>query len=79
MRFRKDNKIRYRQDFIEYRGIPAGVEFLVTKAWGVFVLRAYGFGLVDRDRDRGGYGSGALYVWSVTSKQRKRLQASVAS
>ncbi len=77
MRFRKDNKIRYRQDFLEYRGIPAGVEFLVTEEWGVFVLRAHGFGLVDRDR--GGYGSGALYVWSVTSKQRKRLQAAVAS
>ena len=47
MKFRLGNRIGYGQDFSQYRGIPAGVDFVVRKIerdTGRYTLTAYGYG-----------------------------------
>lgn len=76
MKFRKENKIHYRQDFRGRIGIPSGVDFIIENDTGIFksqdcfVLRADGYGFLGIE---GSYGNGALYV-SKSSLSRKQLK-----
>lgn len=81
MRFRSDNQVLYGQDFSVHQGIPAGVDFDVTRGpQNGYTLRAHGYGCLRHDphdcdtRDRC-YGNGSLFVYRPTSRQRARFEA----
>lgn len=73
MKFRKGNRYRYGQDFSQHRGIPAGIEFSVTRfsRKDMFVLMAPGYGDLSTVDS---FGNGKLYVWGLTARQRKRFR-----
>lgn len=76
MRFRKDNQIKYSQDFCTVMGIgvPSGVDFFVERCGQGYSLRACGFGCLD-NHTLECYGNGSLFAWGLTSAQRKRFEA----
>ena len=66
----RSNTIRYGQDSMQYRGIPSGVDFHVEPfGESMFRLTAFGYGM------SGGYGNGCLYVWGLTTEQRRLFEA----
>lgn len=72
LRFRRDNRIRYGQDSMQYCGIPSGVDFVVERfGEGVYRLCGDGFGF---HQPNGEYGDGALYVWGLNAKQRRLFE-----
>ncbi len=72
MKFRIDNQIRYGQDHAQYVGVPSGIDFYVQPfSESMYTLTAPGYGL------RGDYGNGRLYVWGLTSQQRKRFEKAI--
>ena len=75
MKFRKDNKIQYAQDFRYPTGIPSGIDFVLTKRNDWYDLTAAGYGIVG-----GNYGSGCLLIKSnwLTTKQRSRFERELA-
>ena len=72
MKFRSNNRIRYGQDMRAYRGIPSKIEFHVER--GVegqtiqYILTSPGYGA------KGNYGNGALYVYGLNSKQKRKFE-----
>lgn len=71
----KPNKIRYGQDFSQHIGVPSGVDFKVASLGdGRFKLVGDGYGELDRPDQ---YGNGALYVWGLSPKQRKRFESAI--
>ncbi len=79
MRFRKDNRIRYGQDDRQHVGIPSGgVDFSVEGLSEVWVLSACGYGCLAPTHSHSCYGDGALFVWGLTTQQRKRFEAAEA-
>lgn len=59
IKFKKDNKIIYGQDFHCSRGIPSDIEFTVEKFTNdKIILKAKGYG----DLESGNYGNGSLSV-----------------
>ena len=81
MKFRKDNKIPYRQDFRGHISLPSGIDFSVITESGAFantdciMLIADGYGNLLG----GNYGNGAIYVpkASLSRKQLKRFEANI--
>jgi len=73
MKFKAGNIIRFGQDHQFYKGIPAGIDFSVSRFNGgaKYVLRAPGYGLLGTP---GEYGNGALYVYGLTKKQIARFE-----
>jgi len=75
MKFRKDNKILFDQDFALWRGIPSGVDFKIdvldpgelNPLKLRFILTGKGYGEKDN------YGNGSLYPYKLTSKQKQRF------
>ena len=77
MRFRKDNRIKYGQDHFYCRGLPSGIDFTVEPFQeGMYKLTGYGYGVLGSGES---YGCGALYVYGLTSKQRKRFEKEIRS
>ena len=69
MKFRRNNKIRYGQDFRQHVGIPTGVDFRVkTFTAGHWELWASGYGGGDD------HGNGSLIVWGLTTRQTQRFE-----
>lgn len=72
----KPNTIRYGQDHCQHCGVPPGVDFRVERLRGaasvVFVLTACGYGCL---RHRNCFGNGNLYIWGLTVRQRRRMEA----
>lgn len=71
MRFPSNNTFRFHQDTAAYRGLPCGVDFQVERVGGMFRLRGDGYGARPPE---GEYGNGALYVWDLTERQRRRFE-----
>lgn len=68
MKFRKNNKICFGQDFNYYQGIPSGIDFKVERLdKNKFRLIAKGYGLLTSHHND--YGNGALFPYSLTDKQ----------
>jgi hypothetical protein len=66
VKFRKNNKVVYWQDFKVYTGIPSGIEFYVVPLKKDKVkLIANGYGDLIL-----GYGNGALYIGVKDLKKR---------
>lgn len=81
MFFEEGNKIKYGQDFSFWQGIPAGVDFRVSKFDSKskcprFKLTAFGYGDLSRP---GGYGNGSLYVFGLTKEQQKIFEVASMS
>jgi hypothetical protein len=77
MKFRKDNKIRYRQDFRSFIGIPSGVDLTIVNQSGMFKLKDSFMLIGDGHGEMmGNYGNGAIYVCkkSLTKKQLDRFE-----
>ena len=78
MKFRADNRIRYRQDLQRHRGIPSGVDFRVTVDCGLdrwlrrWRLIACGYGC---RRHEGCFGDGSLTVSLVNTRLQRRFVA----
>ena len=75
MKFTKRNKLHWIRDHAAACGVgvPAGVDFDVEPfSENGFRLRACGYGCLDRHTESC-YGNGALYVWTSSYSQRKRL------
>lgn len=75
MRFRKNNRYKYGQDRRQHVGIPSGVDFTVVRLFDrIYILTVPGHGgLIE-----GAYGNGPLFVWGLTSRQRKRFEREAA-
>ncbi len=73
MKFRADNRIRYKHDRKHSRGIPAGVDFKVQSyGGGAFVLTRFGYGLIANSKRA--YGGGPIYVYELTTEQCRRFE-----
>lgn len=78
MKFRSHNRIRYRQDLQQRRGIPSGVDFRVPTPCGIarwarrWMLIACGYGC---RRHEGCYGGGPLTVSLANTRLQKRFLA----
>lgn len=69
LKFRKGNKIPYRQNFESFTGIPSGIEFSVEWITDQSVkLAAPGYGKVSN----AGYGNGPLYAHGPWVLRRAR-------
>ena len=60
VKFPKDNKFTYGQDFGFWTGVPSGIEFEATECDNYYILRGKGYGTKD-------YGNGALFLYKKQS------------
>ncbi len=73
MKFKK-NKMKYGYDHgTMCIGIPIGIDFYVNDCGDGTMYRLRGPGYGDNDN----YGNGALYVWGLNAKQRKRFEREI--
>ena len=73
MRFRKGNQYKFGRDFAFYTGLPAGVDFTVSRVPDrpdAFHLTAPGYGIHGSIES---YGCGAIYVYGVDMRQKRRF------
>ena len=71
MLFKKNNKIKFGQDFAIWQGVPSGVDFKVTRAKydpKRVILSGLGYG------DFRNYGNGPLHVFGLSKKQIKKFE-----
>ena len=74
MRFCPDNKLYWYQDHMTTCGesVPSDIDFRVKKVGDGFSLSGCGYGCLECHTDEC-YGNGALFVFRLTSEQRKLL------